>query len=117
MSASDEMLSEAIRKYPVIYDKGKKGHKNKNMVDNAWKKVIEECGIEDVASAQRLFVNLKKRFNKRRRDLKKKGPSGTGSADLSEAKEMEYLTWLEPYVILRATKTNCPNFKAMVSRF
>ena len=62
MSASDEMLSEAIRKYPVIYDKGKKGHKNKNMVDNAWRKVIEECGIEDVASAQRLFINLKIMF-------------------------------------------------------
>ena len=114
-SSADETLTEAIRKYPVIYDKGRKGHKDKNMVENAWEKVIEECELEDVACAKRLFANLKKRYNKRRKDAKK--PSGTGAADVSTAKaklkEMDYLAWLEPFVVLRATTTNCPNFKSI----
>ena len=117
--SKDEILAEAIRKYPVIYDKGRKGHKDKNMVANAWANVVKECDLEDVASAQRLFANLKKRFNKRRKDVKVRGPSGSGATDVSDAKakfkELDYLAWLEPYVILRETKTNCPDFKRILN--
>ena len=109
---SDEILAEAVRKYPVIYDKGKKGHKDKTMVLNAWKCVVNECNLEDVPTAQRLFANLKKRFNKRRKNSK--GVSGSGLADVADAKErlkeLHFLSWLEPHVSLRETKSNCPDF-------
>ena len=51
---SDEFLAEAVRKYSIIYDKKKKGHKDKMMVENAWKKVAEEVGLESSEIAKRL---------------------------------------------------------------
>ena len=83
---------------------------------NAWEKVVAECGLEDVATAQRLFENIKKKFNVRRKNSK--GPSGSGAADMSaqqeDFKDMAYLSWLAPFVKLRQTKSNM-NFKAMTS--
>ena len=82
----DEGLSEAIRKYHVIYDKGKKGHKDKLMV---------AMGLEDVLTTQRQFANLKKRFNKRRKAVMKCGPSGASRDAVSDAKEnLKELTFL-----------------------
>ena len=107
---SEEILAETIRKYPVIYDKNKKLHKDKMVVENAWKKVVEEVGVESVDTAKRLFENLKKRFQRRRR--KAKGSSGTSTESVAEAKErlkeLAYLSWLEPFIIQRKTKSNCP---------
>ena len=115
----DEELSEAIRKYPVIYDKGEKGHKDKLKVANAWKKVIEELGLEDVDIAQRQFANLKKLFNKRRKVVTKCGPSGVSRDAVSEAKEnmkeLAFRLWLISFVQLRTTKSNCPAFKQGLS--
>ena len=34
----DEMLSEAVREYPALYDKSKKGHHDKRLVQNCWAK-------------------------------------------------------------------------------
>ena len=71
--------------------------------------------MENVNEAQRRFSNIKKRFNKRRKDSK--GPSGSGSNDIREArdkfKDMDYLAWLEPYTKLRQTKSNL-TFKALL---
>ena len=35
MPVSDEQLAESIRKYAIIYDKGRSGHKDKLAVENA----------------------------------------------------------------------------------
>ena len=37
----NEVLSNAFQEYPCIYDKSDQGHKNKVIVSNAWKKVLE----------------------------------------------------------------------------
>ena len=60
----DETLSEAVRDFPVIYDKSRSGHKDRLVVQNAWKQVSQRCGLEDNNTAKRLFENLKKSFNK-----------------------------------------------------
>ena len=77
------------------------------MVENSWETVIDECGIEDVAMAQRLFANLKKRFNRRRKDNKESGRYGSSTNAVSDAKEklkeLAFLTWLEPYVRRKQT--------------
>ena len=43
-----------------------------------------------------------------------KGPSETSTKSMAELKErfreLSYLTWLEPFVTLRSTKSNCPSF-------
>ena len=109
---SDEDFTEAIRAYPVLYDKNSPGYKNKTMVNNAWKDVLEQIGEkrtdENVAAAKTRFFNIKKRFNNRRR--KEVGPSGSGSQDTQEGREqfqdMAYLRWMVPHIQLRKTKTN-----------
>ena len=44
----DEKLSIAVERYPVIYDKKNKDFKDKLIVENAWKEVISEVGLESV---------------------------------------------------------------------
>ena len=92
----------------MIYDKAKKGHKDKTMITKAWRNVVKECQLEDIATAQRLFANLKKRFNKRRKESKVS--SGSGLADVIDAKdrlkELHFLSWLEPHVSLRENVKN-----------
>ena len=38
----DEILAEAVRRFPVLYNKSLKEFKNNQMKDNAWKKVAEQ---------------------------------------------------------------------------
>lgn len=38
----EEMLSEKVKKYPVLYDKQCKGYKEKDAVENAWTAVAKE---------------------------------------------------------------------------
>ena len=38
---TDKLLAEAIRSYPVLYDKTIKDFKNKNLKENAWKAVAD----------------------------------------------------------------------------
>lgn len=49
MSVSDEFLSETIRRFPVLYHKNAKGHRDKLIVRNAWEEVVKTCGLEDIA--------------------------------------------------------------------
>ena len=84
------------------------------VVQNAWKRVIEEGGLDSMEAAKRLFENLKKCFQRRRSQTK--GLSGTSTEFVAEAKErlqeLAYLSWLEPFIILRKKpKSNCPTFK------
>ena len=94
MVSTDEEFTEIIRGFPILYNKNEKGYRDINVVRNAWKKVVENCGEnvaelneenvgELVVEAQKRFINIKKRFNSKRK--KAKGPSGSGVADLEDA--------------------------------
>ena len=56
------------------------------VVQNVWKQVIQRCGLEDYNTAKRLFENLKKRFNKRRKAVKVVQDSGTSSSAVAAGK-------------------------------
>ena len=115
---SEEIFTEVVRKYPVIYAKTSKGHRDKRMVENAWKEVIEECQIKSIEEAKKWFLNIKKRFGKRRKCSK--GPSGSGKKDVDGAvadyQDMAYLAWLAPHMQSRNTKTNV-QFKEMAAKY
>ena len=83
--AYEEKLAETIRKFPVLYDKSQSLYEYKNIVNNAWKEVANECGVETPAQAKKQFDNLKKCLSKRRR--KAKGPSGASAAPVDTPKE------------------------------
>ena len=38
----NEQLSEIVREFSCLYDKSKKEYKGKNVVENAWKQVVEK---------------------------------------------------------------------------
>lgn len=95
----DERVAEAVRKYPAIYDKTNKYHKNKEATQNAWERVVEEADVESVDVAKRLFENLRKRFQRRRRSFFCRSD---GSGDSKEwVSDMAFLMWLEPHIIPR----------------
>ena len=57
----EDELPETVRQYSR---KPKKGHHDKNMIKNCWREIAENIGLEDGDVAERLFTNLKKRYNK-----------------------------------------------------
>ena len=107
--SEDEKLAESLRKYPIIYDKGKSSHKDVVARDNAGNKVVREC--EQIRRQRNVY--LKKRFNKRRKKYNKVNRLGTSRKKVLKAKqafdEYSFLSWLEPFVQLRATVSNVPN--------
>ena len=46
MSSIEEKLSEAVRKYPVLYDKGSQDFKDRRKKKLAWDDVAEETGLK-----------------------------------------------------------------------
>ena len=52
----DEVLTERVASYPCLYEKICKEHKEKDVVENAWKKVAEELDFTDNSKYSGYFV-------------------------------------------------------------
>ena len=52
-----ELLAEAVRTYPCLYDKNKKEYKDKNVCENAWGKAIEK--LEFIEKCFQIFLSLR----------------------------------------------------------
>ena len=52
-----ELLTEAVRTYPCLYDKNKKEHKD-NVCENAWGKVIEKLKFVENGKCFQIFLSL-----------------------------------------------------------
>ena len=59
----NEELAEDVRKYPCVYDKASEQYKDKIKVANAWKRVNEQLGFEEVMSSLCLRTRLQKSIN------------------------------------------------------
>ena len=78
----NEELSEKVREYEVIYNKQHPDHKDKLVVNNAWKEVAGCLKIAGGGShVKELFDNLKKIYSKKKNNLKKAQASGSGGAE------------------------------------
>ena len=68
-----------------------------------------------VGEGKKRSENLKKRYSKKKNNLKRKSASGPGLADVEAAKrdlkEYGFLSWLEEYLQLSETKTNLRSFR------
>ena len=58
-TVDEEALAEAVRCYPVLYDKSMKEFKDKNMKENAWKKVAES--VAGITSGRRSTISSPKK--------------------------------------------------------
>ena len=95
---NEEKLSEVVRRYPVIYDKSEAGHRDNNIVLNAWKEVIALVDfVNDTKEAKILFQNIRKRYCKYRLNLAKADKTGTSLAEKEAAMKAfqpyGYLQW------------------------
>ena len=62
----EETLAEAVRQFPVIFDKTEKGHKERDTVENAWREVVKSVDfLSDVKSAKLMFDSLKKKIQQK----------------------------------------------------
>ena len=68
-----------------------------------------------VGEGKKRSENLKKRYSKKKNNLKRKSASGPGLADVEAAKrdlkEYGFLSWPEKYLQLSETKTNLRSFR------
>ena len=65
-----EKLAENIQNFPVIFYKMDKSHKEKDVVENAWRAVVENVDfVESSKEAKTIFDNLKKRYNKKKKTI------------------------------------------------
>ena len=66
-----------------------------------------------LGEAVRKWDVLKKRYNRKKNNLKKRSASGAGLADveasLQEIKEYAFMTWIDRHTSMRATKSNIVN--------
>ena len=93
----EEALAEAVRCYPVLYDKSMKEFKDKNMKQNAWKKVAES--VAGITSGRRSTMSSPKRLMF---IVIAKYPVWNSIMKLSEG---NFILWLE---LVRST--NCVSF-------
>ena len=56
--SNEEKLAEEIREYPVLYDKGQKAYKDKQVTENAWKKVVEEVEFVEGVEGAKTFLSF-----------------------------------------------------------
>jgi len=98
----DEILSESVRKYPALYDKTNPSFKDRVKKNSAWENVAEELNVEGGGTVvEKLFCNLRKRYNKEKAKIKKLLKSGgatTGSEAMIGELKLQFLQWIEPFL-------------------
>ncbi|XP_065054394.1 transcription factor Adf-1-like [Rhopilema esculentum] len=110
-----ELLIEAVRKLPCLYDTSKKEYKDEIVRENAWKTVCQEIFKERYESAKELgevmnlarktFKSLRDRFMKVRKEYK---PSGSAGGEPIEPTWpfFKQLLFLAPFMKHRETRGN-----------
>ena len=85
-----EHLLEFVKMYPCLYNKQEKDFKKEEVKQRAWKEIAKELDLENGKVVEQLWNNFKKLLSKRRKALE----------------ELNYLSWLFPFVKVRKTKSN-----------
>ena len=102
---NEEKLAEVVRRYPVIYDKSEAGHRDNNIVSNAWKEVIALVDfVNDTKEAKILFQNIRKRYCKYRLNLTKADKTGSyiSQAAMKAFQPYRYLQWLDKFIFFHS---------------
>ncbi|KAL1472475.1 hypothetical protein MTO96_039295 [Rhipicephalus appendiculatus] len=82
---SVELLIDAIKQYPVLFDKSHPRYKEVEFKKELWMKIAAELGVT-AATCQTKFKNLKDSFTKLKTKIKDKTKSGAGAADIPSVK-------------------------------
>ena len=74
---------------------------------NAWEEIVDSLDLADnVEEAKIFFVNLKKRYQKKKAELRRQEKSGTCLAAVEKScKDLApylFINWLDPFLATRA---------------
>ena len=96
--------------YSCQYNRQEKDFKKGEVKQRAWEEIAKELDIENGKVVEQLWNNFKKLLCKRRTKLKEVDVSGAASGPVNKARkaleELNYLSWLFPFVKVRTTKSN-----------
>ena len=105
-----EQLSELVKIYPCLYNKQEQDFKKEEVKQRAWKEIAKELDLENGKVVEQLWNNFKKLLSKRRTKLKEVDVSGAAAGPVNKARkaleELNYLSWLFPFVKVCKTKLN-----------
>ena len=105
-----EQLSELVKMYPCLYNKQEQDFKKEEVKQRAWKEIAKELDLENGKVVEQLWNNFKKLLSKRRTKLKEVDVSGAAAGPVNKARkaleELNYLSWLFPFVKVCKTKLN-----------
>ncbi|KAH7941668.1 hypothetical protein HPB49_015920 [Dermacentor silvarum] len=80
-----ELLLDAIKQYPVLYDKSLPRYKEVEYKKELWMKIAADLGVT-ATTCQTKFKNLKDTFTKLKTKIKDKSKSGAGAKDIPSVK-------------------------------
>ncbi|XP_075740169.1 uncharacterized protein LOC142786386 isoform X2 [Rhipicephalus microplus] len=91
---SAEVLIDAIKMYPYLYDKRHPSFKDRTKKDRAWAEIGSMFGMSSVLVDKR-FKNLRDIFKRKQQDIHEKQRSGAGAADIPTIKWPHFGAMLE----------------------
>ena len=105
-----EQLSELVKMYPCLYNKQEQDFKKEEVKQRAWEEIAKELDLENGKVVEQLLNNFKKLISKRRTKLKEVDVSSSVAGPINKSwealEELNYLSWLSPFVKVRETKSN-----------
>ena len=105
-----EQLSELVKMYPCLYNKQEQDFRKEEVKQRAWEEIAKELDLENGKVVEQLLNNFKKLISKRRTKLKEVDVSSAVAGLINKSwealEELNYLSWLSPFVKVRETKSN-----------
>ncbi|XP_004208437.1 uncharacterized protein LOC101238924 [Hydra vulgaris] len=110
----DELLANAVKNFPCLYDNKHVDYKNSEARQNAWNYVAGLINLRCGDDACRLFETLKKRYSRKKVNFKKAHHQSYSENVIKKTQEdflsYNFMHWLEPYIRFRSIKgTFLPN--------
>ncbi|CAL1672652.1 unnamed protein product [Lasius platythorax] len=107
---SDELLIDAVRAYPHLYNHKDPNFKDHLMKENSWKEIALAVNIP-VSDCQIRWVRLRERFGKEKRQSELDSRSGSGVNKRSVFTYYENMSFLNDHIKRRKSYTNVSNLK------
>ena len=90
-----------------------RAYKEKDAIANSWNNVVSDVEfLNDVNEARVYWENLRKRYNKKRNELKKADKSGTSFFEKEKARKAfqpyAFLQWIDRFIGTRSSRNNLP---------
>ena len=105
-----EQLSELVKMYPCLYNKQEKDFKKEEVKQRAWKEIAKELDLENGKTVEQLWNNFKKLLSKRDTKLREVDLFGAAPGLVNKNRkaleELDYLSWLFPFVTVGKKKSN-----------